>query len=100
MASASANKEYCASYIGGARRVDLAKAIGLKIRTERKSRKMSQDTLALACNIDRSYMGRIERGEVNITIQKLYVVAMVLACNPAVFLPDIHLVMSDLNAPK
>lgn len=65
----------------------LAKAIGLKIRTERKSRKLSQDSLALACSIDRSYMGRIERGEVNITIEKLYIIARVLECAPHALLP-------------
>lgn len=66
----------------------LAKAIGKKIRTERKARNLSQDALALACSIDRSYMGRIERGEVNITVEKLYVIAGVLTCDPYVLLPD------------
>lgn len=66
----------------------LAKAIGKKIRTERKARNLSQDALALACSIDRSYMGRIERGEVNITVEKLYVIAGVLTCGPYVLLPD------------
>lgn len=66
----------------------LAKAIGKKIRTERKARNLSQDALALACSIDRSYMGRIERGEVNITVDKLYVIAGVLTCDPYVLLPD------------
>lgn len=66
----------------------LAKAIGEKIRTERKARNLSQDALALACSIDRSYMGRIERGEANITVEKLYVIAGVLTCEPRVLLPD------------
>ncbi|MCB2585243.1 helix-turn-helix domain-containing protein, partial [Listeria monocytogenes] len=50
----------------------LAKALGERIRTQRKACGISQDALALACSIDRSYMGRIERGEVNITVEKLY----------------------------
>lgn len=65
----------------------LAKAIGVKIRTQRKISKLSQDALALACSIDRSYIGRIERGEVNITIEKLYLIADALACDPATLLP-------------
>jgi transcriptional regulator with XRE-family HTH domain len=68
----------------------LAKAIGARIRIERKARNLSQDALALACSIDRSYMGRIERGEVNITIQKLYVIADVLACDPHALLPEVN----------
>ncbi|MCD2763397.1 helix-turn-helix domain-containing protein, partial [Pseudomonas aeruginosa] len=37
--------------------------------------RISQDALALACSLDRSYVGRIERGEVNITVEKLYRIA-------------------------
>lgn len=66
----------------------LAKAIGARVRTERKARHLSQDALALACSIDRSYMGRIERGEVNITVEKLYVIAGVLGCDPCALLPE------------
>lgn len=67
----------------------LAKALGTRIRTQRKSSRISQDALALACSIDRSYMGRIERGEVNITVEKLYRIASVLACDPATLLPQV-----------
>lgn len=66
----------------------LAKAIGLKIRAKRGEHRLSQDALALACGIDRSYMGRIERGEVNITVEKLYVIAGALGCEASTFLPD------------
>lgn len=67
----------------------LAKALGTRIRTQRKACRLSQDVLALACSIDRSYMGRIERGEVNITVEKLYRIASVLACDPAALLPQV-----------
>ncbi len=65
----------------------LAQALGARIRTERKACRLSQDALALACRIDRSYVGRVERGEVNITVEKLYRIAGVLACDPASLLP-------------
>lgn len=65
----------------------LAKALGERIRMQRKACRISQDALALACNIDRSYMGRIERGEVNITVEKLYRIADELACDPSSLLP-------------
>ncbi|MCY1544602.1 helix-turn-helix protein [compost metagenome] len=71
---------------------NLAKALGERIRTQRKSCRISQDALALACSIDRSYMGRIERGEVNITVEKLYQIASQLACEPSCLLPQ----MSEL----
>ena len=65
----------------------LAKALGERIRMQRKACRISQDALALACSLDRSYVGRIERGEVNITVEKLYRIAGELACDPSSLLP-------------
>ncbi|AYF72179.1 helix-turn-helix domain-containing protein [Pseudomonas aeruginosa] len=65
----------------------LAKALGERIRMQRKTCRISQDALALACSLDRSYVGRIERGEVNITVEKLYRIAGELACEPSSLLP-------------
>ena len=66
---------------------DLAKALGANIRAKRKESGISQDALALECGLDRSYMGRIERGEVNITIEKLYKIAARLNCPAGSLLP-------------
>ena len=66
---------------------NLAKALGANIRARRKENGISQDALALECGLDRSYMGRIERGEVNITVEKLYTIATTLGCEPASLLP-------------
>ncbi len=57
---------------------ELTVSFGLKVREQRKLKKLSQERLALLCNIDRSYMGRIERGEVNITLEKIYELATAL----------------------
>ncbi len=65
----------------------LAKALGERIRIQRKTCRISQDALALACSLDRSYLGRIERGEVNVTVEKLYRIASELACDPSTLLP-------------
>lgn len=67
---------------------NLAKALGAKIRGIRKERGISQDSFALKCGLDRSYMGRIERGEVNITVEKLFRIAVELECSPGELLPD------------
>ncbi|CAI3149467.1 hypothetical protein MWMV8_MWMV8_01792 [Acinetobacter calcoaceticus] len=67
---------------------DLSIKIGQLIREKRKERQFSQEKLALLCNIDRSYLGRIERGEVNITILKLYEISNVLQTNAKELLPD------------
>lgn len=70
----------------------LPKALGKRMREKRKERGISQDTLALSCGLDRSYMGRIERGEVNVTIEKLYRIASTLGCEPADLLPPLETV--------
>ncbi|MDC5073634.1 helix-turn-helix transcriptional regulator [Acinetobacter baumannii] len=67
--------------------IDLAKKIGHAIRTCRVDQKITQEKLALLCNIDRSYLGRIERGEVNITVLKLYEIAYILKVEPQILLP-------------
>ncbi|PNI00431.1 helix-turn-helix domain-containing protein [Vibrio diazotrophicus] len=66
---------------------DLAKKFGHNVRLMRKDKGISQDKLALAADIDRSYVGRIERGEVNITLEKVYQIAAVLECDVRELLP-------------
>lgn len=53
----------------------LAARLGVNIQTQRKAKGITQDVLAATSGIDRSYIGRIERGEVSITIAKLYLIA-------------------------
>ena len=66
---------------------DLAIQFGAKLRDKRKALGISQDKLALLAEIDRSYAGRIERGEVNITLEKAYQLAEVLECDVRTLLP-------------
>ncbi|EGQ8027518.1 TPA: XRE family transcriptional regulator [Vibrio vulnificus] len=66
---------------------DLAKRFGTNLRNKRRDKGVSQDQLALQANIDRSYVGRIERGEVNITLEKAYQLAHVLECDVRELLP-------------
>ncbi|TWX68477.1 helix-turn-helix transcriptional regulator [Colwellia demingiae] len=66
---------------------ELSKRFGEKIRSVRTAKGISQDKLAVKSQIDRSYIGRIDRGEVNITIDKLYILAAALECEPEELLP-------------
>ncbi|MGF1863037.1 helix-turn-helix domain-containing protein [Photobacterium profundum] len=66
---------------------NLAIQFGVKMRERRKVLKISQDKLALLTDIDRSYVGRIERGEVNVTLEKVYQIAEVLECEAKDLLP-------------
>lgn len=66
---------------------DLAEKFGKQLRKKRKECGISQDDLALKSGIDRSYIGRIERGEVNVTLDKVYRVATILECHARDLLP-------------
>lgn len=45
--------------------------LGKKIRSVRKKIGLSQEALAVEADLDRAYVGKIERGEKNITVAKL-----------------------------
>lgn len=53
-------------------------ALGDAIRDARGERRLSQEALADAAGIDRSHMGKIERGERNVTILNVKRVAHAL----------------------
>ena len=53
-------------------------AFGKRIRTIRKQKGISQEKLALLAQIDRSDMGKIERGEFNLTLTKIYQISEAL----------------------
>ncbi|OBQ83008.1 helix-turn-helix transcriptional regulator [Mesorhizobium sp. WSM3873] len=58
--------------------MNVRKIIGWNLRKLRVAQGLSQERLALAAEIDRSYVGRVERGSENVTIDKLEVLAKVL----------------------
>lgn len=50
---------------------EIGKIIGERIRQLRKERKWSQEELAHRANINRTYIGELERGEKNATVDSL-----------------------------
>lgn len=52
--------------------------LGLKIRIERQKQKLSQEKLAEYSNLNRNFIGMIERGETNITVKNLENIANAL----------------------
>ncbi len=49
----------------------IQKRLGLAVRRLRLSQGYSQEKFAAAANLNRSYMGQLERGEVNISLSNL-----------------------------
>jgi transcriptional regulator with XRE-family HTH domain len=57
--------------------------LGRRIRAARLALEFSQEELAYESNIDRSYIGGVERGERNITFSVLCKIASALRCDVA-----------------
>lgn len=64
--------------------------LGNNIRTARKSQNLSQEKLALQANIDRTYIGGVERGERNISIINLCRIASTLKVLPSTLLKNVE----------
>lgn len=52
-----------------------ARQLGDRIRTRRKAMKLSQERLGELCGLHRTYIGQVERGEVNVTMRNLLALA-------------------------
>ena len=57
--------------------------LGQNIRELRKTKGYTQESLALEADIDRSYIGGIERGERNVSFLTLSIIAKCLSCDIA-----------------
>lgn len=57
--------------------------IGWNVRHLRVQKGLSQERLALEAGIDRSYVGRVERGSENVTVATLEAMAAVLGVEVA-----------------
>lgn len=51
---------------------------GKKVRELRKQRGLSQEALALLCDLDRSYIGGVERGERNVSLINIHKISNAL----------------------
>lgn len=62
--------------------------LGEVVRARRKALNLSQEALADAAGIDRSHMGKIERGERNVTLLNVVRIAKAVSCKPSDLLAD------------
>lgn len=58
--------------------LDVEKRFGAKLAYIRKSKKLSQIKLAELVDMNFNYIGQIERGEANVTIKTMHVLANAL----------------------
>lgn len=62
--------------------------LGAAIRARRKALQISQEALADLAEIDRSHMGKIERGERNVTLLNVLRIAKALQSKPSEILAE------------
>jgi len=62
---------------------DPLRQLGEAIRARRQACDLSQEALAHDAEIDRSHMGKIERGERNVTLLNILRIANALQCKPS-----------------
>jgi len=57
---------------------DVLKSFGRRIRELRRAAQLSQEDFAAECGLDRSYLAGVERGEHNIALRNIQVIARTL----------------------
>jgi transcriptional regulator with XRE-family HTH domain len=63
--------------------LDVKEKFGRKLATMRKAQGLSQEQLSLESGLARSYVGGVERGQRNISLVNICVLAKTLGVSPA-----------------
>ena len=61
-----------------AKQRDILEKFGVRVRELRQGLELSQDKFAAQCEMDRTYMGGIERGERNLVLRNIERIAKAL----------------------
>ncbi|WP_394560506.1 helix-turn-helix domain-containing protein [Aquipseudomonas alcaligenes] len=62
--------------------------LGRSVRAKRIALELSQEALADLAGVDRSHMGKIERGERNVTFLNILRISEAMGCKPSELLAD------------
>ena len=57
--------------------------LGKALKHERQEKGFSQETLAFECNLHRTYVGSVERGERNVSLDNIVRLACALSVKPS-----------------
>lgn len=63
--------------------MDYFSILGANVRALRIKKKLTQEQLAELCNLHRTYIGAIERGDRNVSLKNIVIIAQALNVEPA-----------------
>jgi len=63
--------------------MDILSKFGSEVKRRRTSLGLSQEELAHLCDLHRTYIGSIERGERNVSLQNITAISKALKCSPS-----------------
>lgn len=68
----------------------LKKSFGEQVRRHRLQAGLSQEELGFECGLHRTYIGSIERGETNLSLENIAIIAITLRCKIADLFPCLN----------
>lgn len=74
---------------------DAKKLLGEKLVILRKRKGLTQFDLSVIIEMSPGYVGDIERGALNPTLETLLKIMMAVGCHPGELIPDPHQFLSD-----
>jgi len=79
---------------------EVATSVGAVIRRLRESTGIAQDVIPLLAQVDRSYYGKLERGERQPSIGVLLRIASALGTTAADLIAQVELILSENRSPR
>ncbi|KMN68155.1 MULTISPECIES: helix-turn-helix domain-containing protein [Bacillus cereus group] len=75
--------------------MEIPKAFGEVLRKHRKKANFSQEQLALQCNLDRTYIGLLERAQRQPSISTIFAICKVLNIAPHELIKEVEGLMNS-----
>ncbi|MFB5252294.1 helix-turn-helix domain-containing protein [Bacillus mycoides] len=70
--------------------MEISKAFGTVLRKHRKLAGLSQEQLALQCDLDRTFIGLLERGQRQPSINTIFIICGVLKITPHELIKEVE----------
>lgn len=77
--------------------VEISKAFGIVLRKHRKAANFFQEQIALQCDLDRTYIGMLERAERQPSLTTIFTSCAVLKIEPNIFIKEVELEIEKNN---